>query len=93
MPKPTISQLRDLIRSLNYVVSIHAAEELDDDNLSILDLENIILTGEIIERQRDRQTREVKCVIRGFTLGDLEAETIVNIGPTGRLLVITVYLA
>jgi len=93
VPKLTISQLRDLIRSLNYVVSIHAAEELDDDNLTILDLENIILTGEIIERQRDRQTREVKCVIRGFTLDDLEAETIVKIGPTERLVVITVYLA
>ena len=70
---------------MNYVVSIHAAEELDDDNLTILDLENIILTGAIIERQRDRQTREVKCVIRGLTLDDLEAETIVKIGPTGRL--------
>ena len=93
MPTLTISQLRDLIRSLYYVVSIHAAEELDDDALTILDLENIVLTGEIIERQRDRQTREVKCVVRGFILDDLQAETIVKIGPTGRLIVITVYLA
>jgi hypothetical protein len=93
VPKLTISQLRDLIRSLNYVVSIHAAEELDDDNLTILDLENIILTGEIIERQRDRRTREVKCVIRGSTLDDRQAETVAKIGPTGRLVVITVYLA
>ncbi len=92
MPKLTISQLRDLIRSLNYVVSIHAAEELDDDNLTVLDLENIILTGEIIERQRDRQTHEVKCVVRGVTVDGLEAETIVKGGPTGRLVVITVYL-
>jgi hypothetical protein len=92
VPKLTITRFRDLIRTLNYVVSVHAAEELDDDNLTILDLENIILTGEIIERQRDRQTREVKCVIRGFTLDGLEAETIVKIGPTGRLVVITVYL-
>ena len=92
MPKLTISQLRDLIRSLNYVVSIHAAEELDDDNLTVLDLENIILTGEIIERQCDRQTHEVKCVVRGVTVDGLEAETIVKGGPTGRLVVITVYL-
>jgi len=92
VPKLTISQLRDLIRSLNYVVSIHAAEELDDDNLTVLDLENIILTGEIIERQRDRQTREVKCAVRGVTVDGLEAETIVKVGPTARLVVITVYL-
>lgn|GEM_PF-1935563 len=47
----------------------------------------------IIERQRDRQTREFKCVIRGPILDDRQAETIVKIGPTGRLVVITVYLA
>jgi Domain of unknown function (DUF4258) len=93
VPTLTISQLRNLIRSLNYVVSIHAAEELDDDNLTILDLENIILTGEIIERQRDRRTREVKCVIRGSTLDDRQAEIVAKIGPTGRLVVIAVYLA
>ena len=39
MPNLTISQLRHLIRTLNYVVSTHAAEELEDDDLSILDLE------------------------------------------------------
>jgi hypothetical protein len=71
----------------------YGAGWLDDDNLTILDLENIILMGQIIERQRDRQTREVKCVVRSFTLDGLEAETIVKIGPTGRLVVATVYLA
>ena len=88
----TISHLRGLVRSLNYVISIHAVEELDDDNLTIFDLENIILTGKIIERQRDRKTREGKCVIRGFTLNDRKAETVVKVGSTGRLVVITVYL-
>jgi hypothetical protein len=39
-----------LVRALNYVVSIHAADEHQDDNLSILDLENIVLTGRITER-------------------------------------------
>ena len=51
MAEPTITKIRECIRSLNYVVSIHAAEELDDDSITILDLENIILTGEIIEHQ------------------------------------------
>ncbi|MBI3358178.1 MAG: DUF4258 domain-containing protein [Nitrospirae bacterium] len=92
MLKLIISELRDLIRSLNYVVSIHAAEELDDDNLTILDLENIIFTGTIIKRQRDRQTNEIKCVIHGFTLNDLEAEIVVKIGASGKLVVITIYL-
>lgn len=48
MVQATISRFRHLIRTLNYVVSTHAAEALEDDDLTILDLENIILTGQII---------------------------------------------
>ncbi len=68
------------------------AEELEDDNLSILDLENIILTGQITERQRDAQTREVKCIVAGVTLDGSSAEAVVKTGFTGKLIVITVYL-
>ena len=93
MPQLTITRIRELVRALNYVVSIHAADELQDDNLSILDLESIILTGQILERQRDRTTRETKVVVGGSTLDGTAAEAVVKIGPTGTLFVITVYLA
>ncbi len=92
MAQATISQFRHLIRTLNYVVSAHAAEELDDDNLSILDLENIILTGQIFERQRDVRTREVKCAISGIALDGSPAQAVVKVGPSGKLFIITVYL-
>lgn len=92
MAQTTISHFRHLIRTLNYVVSAHAAEELEDDNLTILDLENIVLTGQIIERQRDAKTREVKCVIAGIALDGSAAEAVVKLGFTGKLIVITVYL-
>lgn len=87
----TIRRFRRLIRTLNYFVSTHAAEELEDDNLSILDLENIVLTGQITERQRDARTGEVKCVISGVTLDGSIAEAVVKVGFTGKLIVITVY--
>jgi len=87
----TIHQLRALIRTLNYALSIHAAEELEDDNLTILDFENIILTGAIVERQRDRQPREVKYIVRGNTLSGGPAETAVKIAPDGNLFALTVY--
>ena len=57
MAQVTISQLRALICSLKYVVTTHAADQLEDEDLTILDLENIILTGKIAERQRDRESR------------------------------------
>ena len=92
MPQPSISRIRDCIRSLNYVVSLHAAEELDDDELTILDLETILLTGQITKRQRDRKTREVKLVVRGHTIERRAAETIVKFNRIGTLFIITVYL-
>ena len=93
MAQISIAQIRHLVRTLAYAVSTHAADELDDDNLSILDLENIILTGQIIERQRDRSSREVKYVIQGTTLAGYSAEAVAKVSPSGRLYVITVYLS
>ncbi|MFZ4624556.1 MAG: DUF4258 domain-containing protein [Rhodoferax sp.] len=76
-----------MICTLQYFVSTHAAEELEDDNLTILDLENIILTGRIVARQRDSQTREVKYIIDGKS-----AQAVVKVGFSGKLIVITCYL-
>lgn len=92
MAQATISRFRHLIRTLNYVVSTHAAEELEHDELTILDLENIVLTGQIIARQRDPQTREVKCVIAGITRDGAAAQVVAKVGASGRLVVITIYV-
>ena len=92
MTQVSITHLRQLIRTLSYVVSTHAADELEDDNLSILDLENVVLTGQIVERQRDRSTRETKYVIQGRTLDGTAAEVVAKVGHTGRLFVITIYV-
>ena len=91
MAQVSIARFRQLIRTLSYVVSTHAADELEDDNLSILDLENIFLTGQIVERQRDRTTRQTKYVIQGSTLGGAPGEVVAKAGQSGRLFVITVY--
>jgi Domain of unknown function (DUF4258) len=88
----SITHLRHLIRTLSYVVSTHAADELEDDNLTILDLENIILTGQIVERQQDRETRETKYVIQGATLEESAGEVVAKVGLSGKLIIITVYL-
>ncbi len=91
MVQASISRIRHLIRTLDYVVSTHAADELEDDHLSILDLENIALTGQIIERQRDAQSREVKSVIAGSALDGSAAEVVFKVGFSGKLIVITAY--
>ena len=93
MTQVTIAHLRHLIRTLSYIVSTHAADELEDDDLSILDLENIILTGQIVERQRDRTTHETKYVIQGITLEGDAGEVVVKVGHNGKLVVITTYIS
>ena len=92
MAQASVTQLRHLIRTLSYVVSTHAADELEDDNLTIFDLENIVLTGQIVERQRDRATRDTKYVVHGTTLEGAAAETVIKVGHGGKLVVITVHL-
>lgn len=87
-----IDRLRAKIRAGQYAVPFHAADALDDDEISILDVENIVLTGGIIERQRDPQTRERKYVIEGETLDGHAACCVVKIGPTAQVVIITAWV-
>jgi len=70
---------------------LHTEEEMSDKNLSIFDVESVILTGEIIERQKDRKTGEWKYLVRGQALSGEHAIVVVKIGPTEKLVVITIY--
>ena len=92
MARRLIDRLRAKIRAGQYVVPFHAANELDDDDIRILDVENILLTGEVLERQRDPQTREWKYVIEGATLAGEAACCVVKIGPTGEVVIITAWI-
>ena len=83
--------MREMIRTNTYIMTIHAEEEMHDEDLSIFDVERIILTGEIIERQRETETAESKYRIRGKTVGEKEGEVIGKISLTGKLVIITIY--
>ena len=84
-------RIRERIRYRQYVMTQHARKEMNDDGLTIFDVEHAILTGEIIERQRDQQTNEPKYRIEGESLVDALIETVVKTGPTGKVVIMTVY--
>jgi uncharacterized protein YjiS (DUF1127 family) len=42
--------MREWIRQRRYVMTLHTDEEMNDDGLTIYDVERGILTGEILER-------------------------------------------
>ena len=92
MAPRVLDRLREKIREGQCLVPFHVANELDDYEISIFDVENIILTGEIAQRQRDPQTRERKYVVRGKTLAGEPAACVVKIGPTGEVVLITVWI-
>jgi len=87
-----LKEMRDKIRKLEYVVSLHAEEEMDNDCLTIFDVERSILTGEIIERQKDKDIAEWKYRINGKSVTGDETEVVAKISPTGKLVIITVYM-
>lgn len=87
-----LDRLRTKIRNGQYLVPFHAANGLDDDDISIFDVEKIILTGHIIERQRDAKTREPKYIVRGETLAGETACCVVKAGPTGEVVLITAWM-
>ena len=66
---------------------------MNEDELTIYDIEHAILSGKILERQRDVETNESKYCVHGRTVAEVEMEAIVKLSPTGRLVVITVYLS
>ena len=84
--------MREKIGTQQYVMTIHAAEEMSDDGLTIYDIEQGILTGEILERQKDKVTAESKYRIRGTTVEGGEVELIAKLSPTGKVVIITVYI-
>jgi len=73
-------------------MTTHAEEEMDDDGLTIFDVESVILTGELVERQRDRKTRETKYLVRGESVaGTRKAVVVSKFGPTNTLVILTVF--
>ena len=65
---------------------------MDEDTLSIFDVESAILNGEIIERQRDRATREWKYVVRGSTVDGRQMVVVSKLGYIDRLVIITAWI-
>ena len=85
--------MRDKIRRRQYVMTLHADEEMDDDGLTIFDIESAILVGAIHERQRDRKTKESKYLVRGQTVDGAQVVVVAaKFGRTGKLVILTVYV-
>ena len=91
MDEGVLRWFRERVRTREYVMTVHAEEEMAADGYTVYDVERGILTGEIRERQRDRKTGEPKYLIRGRTVVEAPIEVVAKRSPTGRMVIITVY--
>jgi Domain of unknown function (DUF4258) len=73
-------------------MTLHAEEEMDNDELSIFDVEQAILTGQITERQKDAETGEWKYLIKGQSVDRREIGVMSKLSLTGKLVIITLYV-
>ena len=91
MHEKILNRIRDYIRTRQYVMTLHAEEEMVDEKLSIFDVERTILTGKIIGRQKDHVTKEWKYIVEGETISAGKAVVVVKLSVIGKLVIITVY--
>jgi Domain of unknown function (DUF4258) len=91
VPRNDIDRIRDKIRLRQYDMSAHAMEEMAEDLLTILDVEEAVLCGQVMRVEKD-DPRGTKYVVVGTAL---DRKTFVGVvgrfASTGRYLIITVY--
>ncbi len=86
-----LKRIRRAIRESRYEFTVHALEEMDEDDLDDTDVRQAILHGEISAELTD-DPRGIRFVVRGTTRNkDREMEVVCRFLPSGLLRIITVY--
>jgi hypothetical protein len=86
-----LKRFRLLFRERKYIITIHALEEMGEDDVLDEDIENVILKGRIVERHLDRATKERKYVLTGTAVAGEPVGVVLKMGSAGKAAVITVY--
>jgi hypothetical protein len=84
--------MRRAILEQKYRISAHANDEMADDFLMAVDLEKIILTGDIAQKLT-HDARGVRYTVLGDTIDHRRAYVVCRFLPSGVLLIVTAYVA
>ena len=91
MPHRVIDRIRQKILFKDYDMTVHAMEEMAEDDLDIYDIEEAILNGRVVRRNK-QDPRGTKYTIEGLAL---DSERLIGVvgrfHGTERFLIITVY--
>jgi len=91
VPRRTLERIRAAIRKGSYDMTVHAVEEMAEDELDMTDVEISIQSGRIMKTQKD-DPRGARQTIHG-TGADRTTHvgTVGRFTGTGRYLIVTVY--
>ncbi len=91
MPRKDLDRIREKIRLQQYDMSAHAMEEMAEDFLTILDVEEAVLSGRVVRVEKE-DLRGSKYVVVGTALDRQTPVGVVGrFASSGRYLIITVY--
>jgi len=86
-----LRRMRQAIGEQRYRISSHASDEMADDFLVAADIENIILTGEIMQ-EFTHDPRGVRYEVLGAAVDYRWAYVVCRVLLSGVLLIITAYV-
>ena len=86
-----LRRIRGAVRRGKYEFTLHALEEMDEDDLSESDVQSVLLRGHVKAQLVD-DPRGVRFVVRGTPQGsDIEIDVVCRFLPSGLSRIITVY--
>lgn len=85
-----LPKMQAKVRNRQIVVTLLVEEEMTNNRLTIFDLENIILTSEVIERQKDDNRSEWSYLLSGKTLEGNQVIVRASLSPTDKLVIMNI---
>jgi hypothetical protein len=86
-----LDRIREQIRANQYEFSLHAEREREDERILVRELEQSVLSGELLEDYPD-DPRGHSCLVLGFAPSGRAIHSVWGLLPDGRVRVITVYI-
>lgn len=91
MYEKILQLLRDAIEIQSIILTPHAQEQMNEDDLLTFDLEHCVLVGTIVERQWDDSFKEWKYLVEGVSTDQEPMMAVVKPDENKQIVFITTY--
>ena len=85
-----LKRMQERVSRRQYLVTLHAREDMEDDELSVFDIEQCLQTGEIVARYRDHVTVGYRYLVDGHTSAGDPIVVVGKLSAGGALVIVTV---